>query len=506
MDGKYTRLKLKMLLLVVLGTLIAGGVGLFLLEVVVDGVLQDPFARFFLWAATTLFGQSPEGAAELYQRYIRNNKQGILSLGTLRVMLLACYRAMGRFTRWLDDIRSATRRLVEAQAEPVELPRELAPIQEDLNAIQRQLRAREAAARESEQRKGYLVAVRAHDLKTPLASLVGYRTRLRDDPGLDAAQRAKFTGIALDKARRLEELLGEFFDITRMDLDSGPGERQPIQLSMLLEQLAAEFYPLFAEKQLRCTVEIQHPLVVLGDPDKLARVFDNVLRNAVSYSTPGGRVDIQAKTVGRQAEITIRNEGLEIPEGELANIFQKFYRLDAARSSRTGGAGLGLAPGGRVDVAFYPQINEFRGTRSVQLQVADLHPAPTRAQAERAVYEKYRRGEGLTPAEARLLMPSRAEFVGLWRYLQRRCAGLGRVEDTAPRIARGASRAPGPREAAQRVLLCPDVLAERGLIDLETGPQGVAVSLRQVERKVDLEASPILGRLRQAIRGGSAAA
>ena len=62
MDGKYTRLKLKMLLLVVLGTLIAGGVGIFLLEVVVDGVLQDPFARFFLWAATTLFGQSPTSA------------------------------------------------------------------------------------------------------------------------------------------------------------------------------------------------------------------------------------------------------------------------------------------------------------------------------------------------------------------------------------------------------------------------------------------------------------
>ena len=170
------------------------------------------------------------------------------------------------------------------------------------------------------------------------------------------------------------------------------------------------------------------------------------------------------------------------------------------------GAELGLAPGGRVDVAFYPQINEFRGTRSVQLQVADLHPAPTRAQAERAVYEKYRRGEGLTPAEARLLMPSRAEFVGLWRYLQRRCAGLGRVEDTASRIARGASRATGQREAAERVLLCLEVLAERGLIDLETGPQGVAVSLRQVERKVDPEASPILGRLRQAIRGGSAEA
>ena len=174
MDGKYTRLKLKMLLLVVLGTLIAGGVGIFLLEVVVDGVLQDPFARFFLWAATTLFGQSPEGAAELYQRYIRNNKQEILTLGTMLLMLIAFYLAMGRFTRWLDDIRSATRRLVEAQAEPVELPRELAPIQEDLNAIQRQLRAREAAARESEQRKGDLVAFLA------LQSLISFEVHSKN--------------------------------------------------------------------------------------------------------------------------------------------------------------------------------------------------------------------------------------------------------------------------------------------------------------------------------------
>ena len=343
MDGKYTRLKLKMLLLVVLGTVIAGAVGIFLLEVVIDGVLQDPFARFFQWAAITLFGQSEESALELYDRYIRANKQEILTVATMVLMLIAFYLAMGRFTRWLDDIRTATRRVVEDHEQPVVLPRELAPIQEDLNAIQRQLRAREEAARESEQRRGDLVAFLAHDLKTPLTSVMGYLTLLKDDPGLTPEQRAKYTGIALDKAKRLEELLGEFFDITRMDLDSTPEQRQPIQLSMLLEQLSDEFYPLFAEKELQCSVEIQHHLVVPGDPDKLARVFDNVLRNAVSYSAPGGRVDIHARSVGRQAEITIRNEGLEIPEGELANIFQKFYRLDAARSSRTGGAGLGLA-------------------------------------------------------------------------------------------------------------------------------------------------------------------
>ena len=343
MKGKYTRLKLKMLLVVIVGTLIAGAAGIFLLEVVVDGVLQDPFARFFLWASQTLFGQSPEEAARLYQILIRDNKQEILTICIMVLMLIAFYLAMGRFTHWLEDIRAATRRLVEEREDPVVLPRELSPIQDDLNAIRRQLAARERAAQEAERRRGDLVAFLAHDLKTPLTSVVGYLTLLHDDPGLDMEQRAKFTGIALDKALRLEELLGEFFDITKMDLDSGAGEKVPIQLSMLLEQLSDEFYPLFAEKNLTCMPDIQPHLVVRGDPDKLARVFDNVLRNAVSYSIPGGTVDVVAKAMGSYTEITIQDEGLEIPEGELANIFEKFYRLDAARSTRTGGAGLGLA-------------------------------------------------------------------------------------------------------------------------------------------------------------------
>lgn len=343
MKGKYTRLKLKMLLMVVLGTIIAGAVGIFLLEVVIDGVLQDPFARFFLWASQTLFGQTQEEALNLYQIYIRNNKSEILTVCIMALMLVAFYLALGRFTHWLEDIRAATRRLVEEQEDPVVLPRELSPIQDDLNAIRVQLAARERSSKEAEQRKGDLVAFLAHDLKTPLTSVVGYLTLLHDDPGLDPEQRAKFTGIALDKALRLEELLGEFFDISKMDLDSGAGEKVPIQLSMLLEQLADEFYPLFADKNLTCAPNIQPHLVVQGDPDKLARVFDNVLRNAVSYSIPGGTVDVLAKAVGSRAEITIQDEGLEIPEGELANIFEKFYRLDAARSTRTGGAGLGLA-------------------------------------------------------------------------------------------------------------------------------------------------------------------
>ena len=343
MGKKYTRLKLKMLLMVVLGAAAAAAVGIFLLEVVVDGLLQDPFARGFVWVAREIFGNSQEEALDLYQALVRNNKPLILNCAMLVLMLGAFYLAMGRFTRWLDQIGRATRRLVSDTGEEIALPRELSPVEEDLRAIQRQLRGREEEARENEARKRDLVAFLAHDLKTPLTSVVGYLTLLRDRPEMDADQRAKYTGIALDKAERLEELLGEFFDITRMDLEGGADSGETVQLTLLLEQLADEFYPLFAEKNLTCQAQLEPHLTVAGDPDKLARVFDNVLRNAVSYSTPGGEVGVTARRQGGLVEVVISNEGLEIPEGELARIFEKFYRLDAARSTRTGGAGLGLA-------------------------------------------------------------------------------------------------------------------------------------------------------------------
>ncbi len=343
MKHRYTRLKLKMLLFVIISALAAAVASIVLMELVVDGIFQDPFAKCFVWGAQTFFGQTEPEALETYQHYIRNYKQEILTAGMLLLLLISLYVLFGRIARWMEQLRRSIRQVASHPERPLDLPKELLPLRDDLDALRRQVEGQAEAVKENEQRRQDLIAFLAHDLKTPLTSVVGYLTLLKDDPGLTHEQRAKFTGIALDKARRLEELLGEFFDISRMDLDSGPEEHSPIQLSMLLEQLADEFYPLFAEKELQCAVEIEHHLMVLGDPDKLARVFDNVLRNAVSYSIPGGQVYIQAQKADGQAQVTIRNEGLEIPEGELANIFRKFYRLDTARSSRTGGAGLGLA-------------------------------------------------------------------------------------------------------------------------------------------------------------------
>lgn len=343
MEQKYTRMKLKLLLFVVCGTLAAGLAGWFLLEFVVDGLLQDPFARFFVWVAQTLFGQSETRALELYETYIRDHKNDYINLAVIVMMLAAFYLAMGKFTRWLNQIGAGVRQVVNETGEPVKLPRELSPIQADLTSLQTTLRAREAETREAEQRKNDLLVFLAHDLKTPLTSVIGYLNLLKDDPDLTAEQRAKYTGIALDKALRLEDLMLEFFEITRESLHETGGEMAEIQLSILLEQLSDEFMPQFQDKNLTCRTDIQSRLTVTGEADKLARVFENVLRNAVNYSTEGGTVEIEAARQEDQVVIAIRNQGLEIPEQELARIFQKFYRLDSARSTRTGGAGLGLA-------------------------------------------------------------------------------------------------------------------------------------------------------------------
>lgn len=203
-------------------------------------------------------------------------------------------------------------------------------------------RQKELAA-EEQKRKKDLVAFLAHDLKTPLTSVVGYLTLLRDKPTLEPPQRHRYTTIALDKALRLEHLLEEFFDISRMELQDEVCD-EIVQLTLLLDQLTDEFYPLFQEKQLRLETTIQEGLKTHGNAEKLARVFDNVLKNAISYSLPGTAVTLTAKREkDEKIHIFISNEGLEIPEKELSSIFDKFYRSDAARSSATGGAGLGLA-------------------------------------------------------------------------------------------------------------------------------------------------------------------
>jgi len=195
----------------------------------------------------------------------------------------------------------------------------------------------------SESRKNDLVMYLAHDLKTPLTSVIGYLSLLEECPELPTDQRAKYIGITLEKAYRLEQLINEFFEITRFNLQKITLQKNRIDLGMMLNQIAEEFYPMFKEKQLNFDIDIPDKIVMFADADKIARVFDNLLKNAVNYCYPNTMIRIGARVINDKTIVKFRNLCDEIPQEKLDRLFDKFFRLDSSRTSSTGGSGLGLA-------------------------------------------------------------------------------------------------------------------------------------------------------------------
>lgn len=247
------------------------------------------------------------------------------------------------YQRDITKVVQAAGTLMDPDAAPPQLPDVLAPAEASLRIARQQVQHNADLAREAEQRKNDLIVYLAHDLKTPLTSVIGYLTLLRDEPQISPELRARYTGIALDKAERLEDLINEFFDITRFNLSHIELDRRPTDLTRMLEQVISEFGPMLAEQHLTCHADLPPRLEYDCDPDKMARVLDNLLRNACHYSTPGTQVDITARKEEDGIVLTFHNFGHTIPPEKLDRLFEQFFRLDESRASRTGGAGLGLA-------------------------------------------------------------------------------------------------------------------------------------------------------------------
>lgn len=256
---------------------------------------------------------------------------------------LITYRFFQRPLRYLDEVIAASEKLAHPEGGPIVLPEAISNIQDELNLVREEALRSTMAAKEAEQRKNDLVVYLAHDLKTPLTSVIGYLTLLRDEPLISPDLRAKYTGIALEKAARLETLVNEFFEITRFNLTRLILEMKPVNLTRLLEQLTFEFKPLLEEKSLCWALHLTPNVQLTGDPNKLERVFDNLIRNAINYSYPQKEIALTLEPAGDQVRIALQNYGRPLPPEKLERIFEQFFRLDSARSTATGQAGLGLA-------------------------------------------------------------------------------------------------------------------------------------------------------------------
>ena len=296
-----------------------------------------------LWQVAQSFVWQPWDPVYQLLSWIKDNIVLTFTCVLAAIWLFITYLFINRPLRYLDQLIEASKQLIVPNEQEILLPKAMKPVQDEMNLIREQALRNAFAAREAEQRKNDLIVYLAHDLKTPLTSVIGYLNLLQDEPQISPELRARYTGIALDKALRLEDLINDFFDITRFNLTTLTLEPERINFSRMLEQITFEFNPVLAEKGLEWETVIQPDISILCDPDKIERVLDNLIRNAINYSYPDSKIFLSMYSLGEQIEIDLKNKGKTIPPEKLNRIFEQFYRIDSSRSSRTGGAGLGLA-------------------------------------------------------------------------------------------------------------------------------------------------------------------
>lgn len=244
---------------------------------------------------------------------------------------------------YLNQVITAMKTVYEQNDHTITLAVPLKELEEQLNQIKMSVLLSKQAARQAEEKKNEIVMYLAHDIRTPLTTVIGYLSLLHEAPDMPEPQRKKYVNVALDKAERLEKLLNELFEITKYNAHTVMLRKERVDLHCLIAQVIDEIYPTLSANGNTASFSADDNLFIEADPEKLARVFSNLLRNAAAYSYPQTEINISAKQSVHDIQIVFENHGKTIPSEQLSGIFEKFNRLDEARLSNTGGAGLGLS-------------------------------------------------------------------------------------------------------------------------------------------------------------------
>lgn len=241
----------------------------------------------------------------------------------------------------------------------IERQDEIGEIAGRINEMTEQINQLITSERDALQSNKDLIACVAHDLRTPITSVKGYLDLALDTKHYDLEQRQKYVRIAQTKVNRLEYLIHDLFNYTKLTSGEITLHRSKIDLVQLVEQMVEEFYPLFQEEELECTTKYNISYLEMNmDGELIARAVQNLLSNAIKYGKDGKHVYVELECLEQEVQIRVTNYGLVIPEESIKHLFDKFYRVERSRNVKTGGTGLGLniaqeivhLHGGRIQV------------------------------------------------------------------------------------------------------------------------------------------------------------
>lgn len=328
---EFTKLKNSIAIKSTIKIIIYSVIAMLIFLLIVDVIFQDEIASMVY-----------KMSAQLYYFFVAN-KGLVFILTYLLIFAITTFIVIQNMNNYMVKIMESVDSILKNPEKEISLPSDLAILENKLNTIRIDLIRNKNIANEAIQKKDDLIMYMAHDLKTPLTSIIGYLTLLTQEKEISQNLKEKYMNIALDKSLRVEELINEFFEITRYNLQDMPINKKKIDLSFLIDQLVDECYPMLQEKNLKCVVNKSAHIYFLGDGDKLARAFENLLKNAINYSYENTEILINIEEKDNDIKISFKNKGDKIPKYKLDKIFDKFYRVDESRSTKTGGTGLGLA-------------------------------------------------------------------------------------------------------------------------------------------------------------------
>ena len=252
----------------------------------------------------------------------------------------------GRSMSYISKISTAMRNISDGDLNTtVEVvgDDEFADMAANLNRMVEEIRVLMDKERESERTKNELITNIAHDLRTPLTSIIGYLELLSNTAQMDPDMKKKYIDITYTKAKRLQKLIEDLFGFTKLNYGKISMRVSKVDIVKLLSQLLEEFYPAFMDKGLAYELKSNVPSkVIKADGNLLARLFDNLINNAIKYGTEGKRILVKVHADQTIVTVSVTNYGYVIPKDELPLLFDKFYRVEQSRSANTGGTGLGL--------------------------------------------------------------------------------------------------------------------------------------------------------------------